>query len=73
MTKEYELQNLCCPKCATDIEAGIAKIKEVNHSSLNFFTQKLTIEADEENFPRVIKSTLKLIKRIEPDVKLKEI
>ena len=67
MKKVYKLQNLDCAHCAQKIETAIQKIEGVTFASVNFTAQKLTIEAADEVFVKVLKKALKEAAKIEPD------
>ena len=64
---KYTLKNLDCANCASKIENKIKGLKGVTHVSVNFLTQRLTIEAEnlEEIMPEVIKIAKKIDKKIE--------
>ncbi len=70
MRKTYKLDELDCANCAAKMEAAIKKIDGVTFASVNFFTQKLTIEADEVLLDDILKKAAKAIKKIEPDCKI---
>lgn len=70
MKKIYKLNGLCCANCAAKIENSISRLKGVENVSLSFMTAKLTIEADDDHLPYIIEETRKIIKRIEPDIKM---
>ena len=70
MQKSYKLENLCCAHCAANMEHAIKKIKGVNSATIAFMTQKLILEADEENIKAILEEVQKTIKRIEPDCKV---
>ena len=42
----------------------------VRSASVSFFAQKLTIEADDDIFERVLEQAEKIIKKIEPDCRI---
>ena len=67
MEKVFKMIDLDCANCAAKMENAILKIDGVIDASVNFMTQKLTIEADEKDFPRIMKDAVKCIKKIEPD------
>jgi len=67
MKKTYKLQNLDCAHCAQKMEDAIQKIDGVKFASVNFAAQKLTIEAAEDVFDKVLKKALKEVAKIEPD------
>ena len=70
MKKVYQLEDLDCANCALKMEKLIADIKGVESASVSFLTQKLTIEAPENEFPRIMKEAAKLIRRVEPDCRI---
>ena len=72
MQKSYKLENLCCAHCAANMEHAIKKISGVKSATIAFMTQKLILEADEENFPAVLEEVRKAIRKVEPDCKLIE-
>ncbi len=67
MKKTYKLQNLDCAHCAQKMEDAIQKIDGVKFASVNFTAQKLTIEAADDIFDKVLKKALKEVSKIEPD------
>ena len=70
MKKTFELEELDCAHCAAKMEDAIAKIDGVISASISFMTQKLTIEADEKDFDKILKAAQKAIKKIEPDCRI---
>ena len=70
MKKTYELEELDCAHCAAKMEDAIKKIDGVISASISFMAQKLTIEADEKDFDKVLKAAQKSIKKIEPDCRI---
>ncbi len=72
MKKQYQIQNLDCAHCAMKIEEAASKLDGVILVKVNFSAMKLTLEAEDSEFPRVFKSVQKLVHRMEPDVKLRE-
>ncbi len=70
MKKTFKLEGLCCANCAAKIENAISKIPGIQNVSLSFMTTKLVIEANEENLPYIVEETKKIVKKIEPDVKM---
>lgn len=67
MKKTFLLENLDCAHCAQKIEDGIKKLDGVTDASVNFLTQKLTLEADDASFERIFAEAVRVAKRIEPD------
>ena len=70
MKKTYTLEELDCAHCAAKMETAINKIDGVIEAKISFMTQKLTIEADEKDFDKIIKAAQKAIKKAEPDCRI---
>ncbi|MBR2011246.1 MAG: cation transporter [Clostridia bacterium] len=67
MKKVFQLIDLDCAHCAARMEEGIRKLAGVTDVSVNFLTQKLTLEADDEVFEKVLRQAVKICRKIEPD------
>ena len=67
MKKRYRLRDLDCANCAAKMEDAINHIEGVKGATVSFMTQKLTIEADDAVFDKVMKDVVAACKRIEPD------
>ncbi len=67
MKKVFELIDLDCAHCAARMEDGIRKLEGVTDVSVNFLTQKLTLEANDDVFDKVLKQAVKICRKIEPD------
>ncbi len=70
MKKTFKLEELDCAHCAAKMETAISKLDGVIEAKISFMTQKLTIEADEQNFDAILKAAQKAIKKIEPDCRI---
>ena len=70
MRKTFTLEELDCAHCAAKMEDAINKIDGVISASISFMTQKLTIEAADEDFDKILKAAQKAIKKIEPDCRI---
>lgn len=70
MKKIYRMENLECASCAAKMEDAISKLEGVNSVSISFISQKLTIDADEELLPKIMKKAVKIISKIEPDCEI---
>ena len=74
MKKIYKLTDLCCASCAAEMERDIAKVKGITLCSVNFLTQKLTLETeDPADLDAVLKKVGKIVRRIEPDCEMIEV
>lgn len=67
MKKVFMLEDLDCANCATKMEDAIKKIDGVTNASVNFIMQKMTIEANEEDFDAIMKKVVKVCRKVEPD------
>ena len=67
MKKRFKLEDLCCANCAAKMEAGIKKIVGVHDATVNFLTQKLSVDADDARFDEIMQQVVALCKKIEPD------
>lgn len=70
MKKVYQLKNLDCANCAAKMESKIRKIKGVEEADVNFFSQKLLIQAEESSLETVMEEVVKICKKIEPDCEI---
>ena len=68
--KTFKLEELDCAHCAAKMETAIGKLDGVASASISFMTQKLTVEADENDFDKITKAAQKVIKKIEPDCRI---
>ena len=70
MKKVFRLQDLDCANCAAKMEAAISKLAGVEKVTVNFLMQKMTLEAQEADFPRILDEADKAIRKVEPDCRL---
>ena len=54
MKKQYKLDEIDCANCARELQDELAKLEGVKSVSVNFMTQKLTLEADDAEFDEVL-------------------
>ena len=71
MKKRYTIEDLCCANCAAKMEAGIRKIDGVHSATINFLTQKLTLDAEDDRVESILDQAEAIIRKIEPDCVLK--
>lgn len=72
MTKNYEFSGIDCAVCAKKIEEALCRIDGLS-ARLSFITEKLTLTAADEAFAAKEAEAKKLIKKLEPGAKLKQI
>ncbi|MCR4661334.1 MAG: heavy-metal-associated domain-containing protein, partial [Clostridia bacterium] len=61
MKKVYELEDLDCANCARKMQEAIEKLDEINSASVNFLTQKMTLDiADNADVDALMKKIKKI-------------
>jgi len=70
MKKTYALDELDCANCGLKMEEAVRKIEGVKNVNISFMTQKITLEADDADFDRVLKEAVKVCKKVEPDCRI---
>jgi len=68
MKKTIKLQDLDCANCAAKIEDSISKLDGVINVKVNFMSQKMILEAQDDQFDMIIAQAKKIAKKIEPDM-----
>ena len=67
MKKKFKITDLDCANCAAKTENAIKKIDGVKEATVSFMTQKLTIEADEDQFERIMDQVAEVCRKVDPD------
>ena len=70
MKKIFKLEDLDCAHCAAKMQDAAAKIDGVNSVTVNFFAQKLVLDADDARFDEVLAEVKRVIKKVEPDCRV---
>ena len=70
MKKTFKLEDLDCAVCAAKMEDAIKKIDGVSDASVSFMTQKMTLDADDARFDEIVKTVVKVCKKVEPDCRI---
>ena len=70
MKKTFTLDEVDCANCAARMERKINEIEGVISASVSFMTQKLTIEASENDFDRILKEAQKVVSKIDSDCRI---
>ena len=71
MKKKYNLIDLDCANCAAKMEDAINKIEGINSATINFFAEKITIDADDANFDALVDEAEKACNKVEKGVTIK--
>lgn len=69
MRKVFKIE-VDCAVCAGKCEEAIKKLEHVTLCQINFMTQKMIIEIDDEYFDSTMKVALKAAKKVEPDFEI---
>lgn len=69
MKKSYKCE-VDCANCAAKMEDAIKKIDGVKNARVNFMTQKLTLEADDDRYAEILDAAVKACKKVEPDCEI---
>ncbi len=70
MKKTYKIE-VDCANCANLMEEATRKTPGVASATVNFMTQKMIVEFEEEQDPKtVMKAVLKACKKVEPDCEI---
>lgn len=69
MKKTYRMIDLDCANCAAKIENEINKLDGVT-AQVSFIMQKITVEAPNEGFDKIMKQIVKICRKIEPDCEI---
>ncbi len=70
MKKTYKIE-VDCANCANLMENATNKVSGVKNAVVNFMTQKMIIEFDENSDSKeVMKAVVKACKRVEPDCEI---
>ena len=72
MKKKFILEGLECANCAAKMEKAINELDGVKEATVNFMTQKLVIEGEDEKMLTIVQVTEKIVKDIESHVVMKK-
>ena len=70
MRKQYQLEDLDCAHCASEMERAARTVEGVDFISVNFLSMKMTLEAKDEIYNDVFKKVVKKCAEVEPDCKI---
>ena len=70
MKKAFTIRELDCGHCAQEIEEAAAKVAGVNKVRVNFLSERMTLDADDDKFDAVLAEIKNIVKTIEPDAVL---
>lgn len=70
MKKVFKLDEIDCANCARELQDELAKLEGVQNVSVNFMTQKLTLEAADDEFDAVLQRVVDFTAEAEPDCEI---
>ena len=70
MKKQFKLDEIDCANCARELQDELAKLDGVKSVSVNFMTQKLTLEAADAEFEDVLQRVIDYAEEAEPDCEI---
>ena len=69
---KFKIENLDCANCANELERALNKAKVIKNVRINFITQKLIFECNENDKNDALETIKKIIKKEDSDIIIKE-
>ena len=66
MKKSFKMSDLDCANCAAKMERAIEKIEGVISVNISFMAQKITIEANEDDFENILPKADAACRKVDP-------
>lgn len=70
MRKAFKILGIDCANCAAKLEDALKKIDGVQDVKINFFMEKLTLQANDDDFDDVLERVENAALRFEPDCEI---
>lgn len=70
MKKTFRMENLDCANCAAKMERKISGIEGVNSVSVNFFAQKMIIDANEDDFENIVSKAQEIVSSVDSECEI---
>ena len=70
MKNAFKRDKIACDNRVRELQEGLAKLEGVTTVSVNFMTQKLTLEADDDEFDAVLDRVVDFTADAEPDCEI---
>ena len=67
MKKVFKVEDLDCAHCAAKLEDALNRVNRVNKATVNFLSQKITLDVEDGKLDEVVKTMVSTAKKIEPD------
>ncbi len=68
----FRIRGIDCASCASDLERAISRIRGVRRASLNFMSEKLVVECDDDMKDEVVRDIERVVRREEPKASIRE-
>ena len=68
MKKAYKIE-VDCAVCANKVQEAVKKIDGIKDANVNFMTQKMIIEVEQDD-EKLVEKILKVAKKVEPDFEI---
>ena len=69
MKKTYKIE-VDCANCAAKMESAVSKLEGVTRATVNYLTQKMTVETDRDSLDEIMAAAVKACKKVEPDCEI---
>ena len=73
MKFKFKVEGLDCANCTAKAERGVSAIDGVESASISFMTLKMIMEFDESRYDEIMGQAMKILRRVEPDIKVTRI
>ncbi len=70
MKKVFRVEELDCAHCAAKMEDAIRRVEGVSSATVNFLTQKVAVELEDQGADQILKQIVRACKKIEPDCEI---
>lgn len=68
MRKIFKVENVDCANCARKMQDNVLKIKGITSATLNFLTQRLTVEFEESKVSTIVEEMQTACRKIDKSV-----
>ena len=65
MKKSFKMTDVDCANCAAKMEHAISKLPGVNSVTVNFFAQKLILDAEDDRFDQILEQAVRECKKVD--------
>ena len=73
MKCKFKILGLDCANCASELERSLQKIKGIQSANINFMTEKMELQYEENDEEEILKNVMKTIKKEDSSIKIEKI